>query len=234
MAVETKARVQRMIQRTHDVWSVRVEPALKTTYQAGQWSFLTLPGEAELRKPLSISSAPSDGAYLEFTKKITTSEFSKRFLAMKTADEVTVKYPFGNFVYDGKAKKLLFCSGGIGITPIRSICKDLSDRAVDVDMVLLYGNNTRQDIAFLDELDVFEEKNPKLRIVHILCKADATWAGCTGFITEELVRREVPDFAERQFFVCGPPGMVSALTKIVDTLKVSREQLVLENFSGYA
>ena len=233
MATKTKATVRDVVWRTRDVLSVRVRPDETAPYKAGQWFFVTLPGTGDLRKPLSISSAPTETGYLELTKKLTSSEFSDRLSRLKAGDTILLQYPFGNFVYDGQFTRLAFCSGGIGITPIRSICKDLTDRKAAADLVLLYGNNTREDITFRDELEAMQKENPHLRITHILCKPDASWNGCTGFITEALVRKEIPDYLERQFYVCGPPAMVEALKKIVVALNIPEEHLVLENFAGY-
>ena len=49
-----------------------------------------------------------------------------------------------------------------------------------------------------------------------------------------VIRKEIPDFVERRFYICGPPAMVEAMKKILqDELAVSKENVITENFTGY-
>ena len=80
-----------------------------------------------------------------------------------------------------------FLSGGIGITPILSMCKFATDKGLATDMVLLYGNNKQEDIIFRDDFDQMQKENQHLRVVYTLTSADidkAKWAGRTGYIDE--------------------------------------------------
>ncbi|MBU9889129.1 MAG: FAD-dependent oxidoreductase [Candidatus Omnitrophica bacterium] len=233
-----EARITEILPRTHDVLSFRVAFSEGMCYRAGQFMSVTIgEKERELSKYLSFSSAPTEPGYLEFTKKISTSDFSQGLRRLRPGDAVRLKMPLGSFVLEETAPKHLFLSGGIGITPIRSIWKDAFDRDLHCDMRLLYSNKTPEDIAFKDDLEFMGRHGRNFRTVFSLDTADACppdWRGRCGFISAAMIQDEVPDFFERVFYVCGPPAMVANLLSILQgQLKVPEKQIKRENFAGY-
>jgi ferredoxin-NADP reductase len=124
-------------------------------------------------------------------------------------------------------------SGGIGITPLRSICKYCTDLQLENNILLLYGNNAIEDIAYKQELDQMQEKNSNLKVVYTLNKAPSNCKGYTGYIDAEMIRKEVPDYKSSVFYACGPPAMVKAMKRLLQGLNIPPEQIKTENFSGY-
>ena len=230
-----EAEVLEVIQRTHNVKSFRFKMDKVTDFKPGQFLQTTIKiGQKEIRHYLSISNSPTESGYIEFTKKITESEFSQTLDKLKPGDSIKLKYPYGAFTFAGEYKKIAFLSGGIGITPIRSITKYVVDKNLDTDVTLLYGNRTIKDIAFKEDFDMMQKGYPKLRVVHILSQAEAGWSGRTGHINGQVIKEEIPDFIERKFYICGSPAMVEAMNKILqDELALSSENIITENFIGY-
>lgn len=214
---------------------MRVEPAQGITFKAGQFLQVALQNKAPLKHYLSISSSPTEKCHLEFTKKLSQSDFSMAFDALKAGDELTVQYPFGKFTLeDNPAPKIAFLSGGIGITPIRSIAKYIVDSSLGTDMALLYSNRTVSDIVFKDDFDAMQKMYQKLRVAHVLCETEPGFKCTVGRINASIIKNEVSDYLERKFFLCGPPAMVEAMRAILsDELKLPKEQIVAENFQGY-
>ncbi|MBN1913767.1 MAG: FAD-dependent oxidoreductase [Candidatus Omnitrophica bacterium] len=233
MAQEVRAIVQEVIKRTHNVKSIRLEPAGDLNFKAGQFLSVRLKAEKELKRYLSFSSSPSEG-FIEFTKKLTESDFSRTLDGLKSKDEVFIQYPFGDFTLKDDHKKVAFLSGGIGITPIRSICKFATDKKLDVDIALLYANRTFSDIAFRQDFDLMKKENPRLKVVHVLSEACPDFESCMGRIDSGLIKKEVPDYSGRKFFLCGPPAMVDAMKKILsEELVLPKDSIITENFQGY-
>lgn len=225
--------VQEIITRTPRVKSFRVAIDNPVPYQAGQWCVVKVTTDKTYSKALSISSSPAEDGYLEFTKKMSGSDFSLALATLKPGDVIGLRYPFGRFILEGEVPRIAFISGGIGITPIRSICRDLADKGMKTDVILLYGNNTLEEIAFKDELDAWQREYPHFRVVHVLRCPPSEWSGKAGFITEELIRFEIPDYKDRRFFMCGPPGMVHLFGDILKCgLALPPEQVVTEDFTG--
>jgi ferredoxin-NADP reductase len=234
MSNVTEAKIKEIIQRTPQVKSFRLEVVNRSDFQAGQFLRVSLKDGDEFTKYLSISSSPTEKEYIEFTKKLTQSVFSSLLNRLKAGDSVKINYPFGNFVLKKNAKKIAFLSGGIGITPIRSICKYAVDIKLDVDLVLLYGNRSPNEIAFKEDFDIMQKGFPKLKVVHVLCEKSPDFKCRQGQIDLNIIKEEIPDYRERKFYLCGPPGMVTSIQDIlVQQLAIKKEDIITESFRGY-
>jgi len=234
MITELETKIKEIIPRTYNVKSFRLEIKDGLDFKAGQFLQVALKTNPELKRYLSISSSPTEKGYIEFTKKITESEFSKTLDSLKIGDPVIIKYPFGNFILQESYSKIAFLSGGIGITPIRSICKYVVDKQSDIDIVLVYANRTINDIAFREDFDEMQRQYSKLKVVHMLSQLAEGFKSKVGRINSQMIKEEIPDYAERKFYLCGPPAMVEAMQKIlVDELALPKENIITENFQGY-
>ena len=232
--IELETEVVDVIERTHDVKSIRLKVDYKKGFMPGQWFFVTLDKDREIQRHLTISNSPTETGFIEFTKKLTGSDFSKILETIKPGDWAKIRYPFGEFIFEGEYKKIAFLSGGIGITPIRSITKYVVDKKLDIDMILLYGNRTEKDIAFKEDFDKMQQQYAKLKIVHVLSEQKENWDGRRGFINSQVIKEEIPDYRERKFYISGPPAMVEAMKKtLTDDLNLSNEDIFTENFTGY-
>jgi len=230
-----ETEVSEIIQRTRNVKSFRFKNKKEADFKAGQFFFVAIKIDGQERtKHFSFSSSPTETEYIEFTKKLTESEFSKALDRLKTGDWAKLKMPYGSFTFEGKHKRIAFLSGGIGITPIRSICKYIVDKKLDTDIALLYGNRTAGDIIFKEDFETMQKGHPGLKVTQILSEAGPEWPGARGHINRQIIEEKIPDYAERKFYICGPPLMVGSMKKILlDELKLSRESIITENFTGY-
>jgi ferredoxin-NADP reductase len=232
--LKLETNVTDIITRTHDVKSFRFPRAASLSYKAGQYMLVTLKiGEQETRKPLSISSSPTEKSHIEFTKKLTEHLFSRTLNALKVGDPVTIEAPFGNFTFEGESERIGLLSGGVGITPLRSICKFCTDMKMYTKIALLYGNRTEADIVFRQELEQMQRQNSNLKVVFTLAEPGANWEGYTGYIDAEMIKKEIPEYSETVFYTCGPPVMVQAMENLLKALNVPAENVKKENFAGY-
>jgi ferredoxin-NADP reductase len=234
ITLKFETKVADVIPRTYNVKSFRFPRANSLTYKAGQYMLVTLKmGEQEARKPFSISSSPTEKSYIEFTKKLTGHPFSERLDALKMGDAVTIEAPFGNFTFDGRFERIALLSGGVGITPLRSICKFCTDMKLNTKVTLLYGNRTERDIVFRQELEQMQRQNKNLKIVLTLTEPNANWGGYKGYIDAEMIKKEIPEYSQTVFYICGSPAMVQAMENLLKALNVSAENVKKENFAGY-
>ena len=228
------ARIKVAIQRTPNVKSFRLEVAEPAAYLAGQFLSVALREGAEFKRYLSISSSPTEKGHIEFTKKLTDSAFSKLLDSLRPGDNVKIEYPFGKFTLRDGCEKIAFLSGGIGITPIRSICKYAVDENLGVDIALLYANRTASDIVFKEDFELMQKQYAGLKLVHVLSDAAAGFECVSGRISAGVIKENIADYADRKFFICGPPAMVEAMKKILsDELSMPKEKIITENFQGY-
>jgi ferredoxin-NADP reductase len=148
------------------------------------------------------------------------------------------------------SKKLVFIAGGIGITPFRSMIKYLLDTQKENggvgekrSIVLFYSNKTILDIAYKDLLD---EARVHLGIKTIYAINDfdsisnypLSSNDLSGMrkapITEKMIREEVPNYAERMFYLSGPHSMVIAFEKILLNMGIEKGNIKKDFFPGFA
>jgi ferredoxin-NADP reductase len=226
--------VKEIIPRTYNVTSFRFPRPAELNYKAGQFFFVTLKADGkELSKHFSFSSSPTEKTHIEFTKKLSDSDFSAALKGLKEGDWARIDAPYGKFTFEGEHEKIGLLGGGIGITPFMGICKYCTDMRLDTKVTLLYGNRTEKDIVFRKELEALQEQNVNLKVVFTLNEADSGWQGATGFITADMIKREIPDYKETVFYTCGPPAMVEVMEKLVVQLGLPKTQLKREYFTGY-
>ena len=213
--------------------SVRMEKPAGFTFTAGQWARFAIAGGGEgMAKPLSFSSSPTE-PFLEFTKRITGSDFSAAIDKLRRGDSVAFKGPAGQMTYEGGLEAVVFLAGGIGITPVRSVLRFCEDRKVPGKRLLIYANKVIDDIAFLEEFQKMEKNNRDFSMRLVLETPHEGWTGSVGFITEQVIRDHVPDLQGQTFYLCGPPPMVNALTKALNGMGVGEDRLVKEKLVGY-
>jgi ferredoxin-NADP reductase len=233
--VKFETYVKEILPRTYNVRSFRFAKPQTLNYKPGQFMLVTIKAEdgKQLTKPFSISSSPTEKTHVEFTKKLSDSEFSAALKALKTGDWAVIDAPYGKFTFEGEHEKIGLLAGGIGITPFRSICRYCTDMRLNTKVTLLFGNRTENDIAFKEELEAMQKQNKNLRIVFILNEPGSEWKGSTGVITAEMVKKEIPDYKETVFYTCGPPVMVEIMEKVIEQLGLPKMQLNREYFAGY-
>ena len=227
-----------IIDRAPGVKSFRFNSSDDLVFQPGQFFFVSIMiNGQEATKHFSFSNSPTEKGYIEFTKRLTGSEFSNALASLKKGDWAKIKAPMGNFTFNGEHGKIAFLSGGIGITPIRSICRFASDKGIASDIVLLYGNNSEKDVIFKKDLDAMAESNKNLKIVYTLTTNgidNNAWQGRKGFIDKAMVIEEIPDYTDRVFYICGPPNMVTVLSNTLSRgLNIEKDNIIIENFTGY-
>jgi ferredoxin-NADP reductase len=199
----------------------------------GQYMFITVgDGATSLTKHLTISSSPTE-PFLEVTKGMTSHPFAEALKSLSPGDTLAIRGPFGEFTFTGEYDKVVFLSGGIGITPLRSMMRYAADRRLGCSIVLLYSCRGRDDILFGDEIISLQQENGRLRSLVTLTRPDPAWTGLSGRIDRGLIEREIPDWKERVFFISGPSGMVTAMSALVTGMGLPEGKVRREAFPGY-
>ena len=230
--------VASVTQETDRVWTLEFEPPEGVEplhYAPGQFSFLRLYRGDERydgeEHHFTISSSPLQIPTHTCTIKI-SGDFTATIGATKPGDTATVQGAFGRFSYTlhPPSNKYLFVAGGIGITPLMSMLRHMRDAALDVDVTLIYANDTQADIAFRDELDeIAEQDTPRLNVVHVLAKED--WDGPIGHVNRtHIAQATAEELSEYAIYVCGPPAMMTRVIRTVLRMGAREDRLYSERF----
>jgi predicted ferric reductase len=172
--------------------------------------------------PFSLSAAPAEGS-LRITVKA-LGDFTTGIRHVKPGTRVVAEGPFGTFTDDARRRaKVALIGGGIGITPIRALLDEMRG-----DVVVLYRVMHDDDVIFRDELDLLaRQRGIDLRFV---VGDHATEAGRRLLSPEHLLEL-VPDLAEREVYVCGPPAMTNAIERNVRKTDVPARFIHTERFA---
>ncbi|MFI6249823.1 ferric reductase-like transmembrane domain-containing protein [Streptomyces sp. NPDC051016] len=188
--------------------------------QAGQfflWRFLTKDRWWQAN-PFSLSAAP-DGRTLRLTAKA-AGDGSAGLRHLKAGTRVFAEGPYGAFTTLHRQKpESLLIAGGVGVTPVRALLEDIEGHAI-----VIYRVGSDRDAVLYDELrDLAVAKGAELHLVTGPPVPDK-------LAPRELVRL-VPDIADRDVFLCGPPPMMNAVLRTLGDLGVPKPQIHFERFS---
>ena len=178
------------------------------------------PAEPELRLGVKFYGQPS--------------AYKSAMLNMRPGDVVYGAQLAGDFTLPKSNDKLAFIAGGIGVTPFRAMIQhmlDVGDRRV---ATLFYGNNRASEIAYVD---VFNRAENELGLRTVYAVAEVGQAGTNfypGFIDADLIKREMPDYAERLYYVSGPRAMVVKFEKVLSELGIAENRIKTDFFPGFA
>ena len=206
-------------------------------FKPGQYCLVSIPvGDRTEDHALSIASSPTRGDSILFSTRRSESSYKNAFFSLKPGDLVSVMGPMGQFILDDNSPVSVLLSGGIGITPLKSMVEFAADMKLERRIILFFGNRSPDEIPFYQPLVETSQSNPNIEIVHVISGSDALqkgWTGPTGQIGETLIRKFVDAPAEARYFICGPPGMVSGLIDVLEKLNVAKDRINFENFNGY-
>lgn len=225
------------IQLAPMVYDFVFAPNEKMAFTAGQYMEWTLAHSKSdtrgIRRFFTIASAPTENEiHLGVKMAKESSTFKKALLNLNAGDKLIAGQLSGDFTLPkDKSKKIVAVAGGVGITPFRSMVKEMIDTGDKRDLVLFYMSADPAEFVYKDILNAGQVVGVKT--VYVLSGSSSAWQGKTGFLTADLVKAEVPDFQDRIYYLSGPPAMVKAYKKLLLSMGISRTAIKTDYFPGY-
>jgi ferredoxin-NADP reductase len=210
-------------------------------YSAGQYGYFKLENvSGDLKGPIrhfTFASSPSEQELLISTR-IRDSPYKKRLASLEAGAEIQMWGPQGGFVlHQDHSKPAVFLSGGIGVTPFRSMIKYATDERLPVQIVMFDSNRNLRNILYKGEFDGWASENKNLKIVYALTDdSPPGWTGEKGRIDKEMISRHLEPEAlvSAIFYICGPPAMLKAMQQILQSeLRIPEQRIKTEEFTGY-
>ncbi|MBY0337923.1 MAG: 2Fe-2S iron-sulfur cluster binding domain-containing protein, partial [Acetobacteraceae bacterium] len=234
-----RLRVAGVFAETPDVKTFRLVPAgggpVPFAFAPGQFLTVTVEeGGRRVGRSYTIASPPTRSAYVELTVKREAQGAVSRHLHDRVGpgDELEVAGPAGAFTFGGEDPGgIVLIAGGVGITPMMSIVRTLTDLCWPGEIHLIYGARSTRDFVFRDELEHLQRRHANLQVVATMRRAEGTaWMGPEGVVTRELIERSVPGIARRRVHLCGPPPMMEAVRAALAELGVPAGAVRTEAF----
>ena len=235
-------RVGSIVTETPSVKTFRLLPSsndhfLPFTFVPGQFINVAFwIGGARMNRSYSISSSPTQREYVELTVRREPRGAVSRHIddLLKVGDQIEAGGPVGKFTFNGtEADSIVLIAGGVGITPMMSIARYLTERSWPGDIFFIYTCRTPADFIFADEVAALQSLNTKLHVAVTISKAEGTdWKGPRGRISKELLTQTVPNLASRRIHLCGPPAMMDSTKGMLAELGVPPDQMKTEAFGA--
>ncbi len=207
-------------------------------FYAGQYISLDFEiGESRISRPYSISSAPfearAEHPFVEITVRRSKGDgFICDYIcdALKVGDILTGTMGLGQFYYEPlrDARHVVALAGGTGITPFASMAKEVVNGTLDIDLTILYGSASSDDIVMKDELEELDGASDQLRIVHVISGDEPGWSGEKGFLTADLIKKYSSE--DTTYFICGPQVMYRFLRGEIAKLDIPARRVRFEVF----
>ena len=210
-------------------------------FKAGQFGDFTLmnPSETDAEgntRGFSLASAPYE-ADLMFATRMRDTAFKRVLKTMKVGTEVSLDAPYGSFTLHNNSKiPAVFLTGGIGVTPARSIVLQAVHDNLPHQIFLFDSNRKPEDSAFLNELMKAQDKNPNYTFIGTMTemeKSGSNWDGEAGYINKAMLERHVGDLSLPIYYLAGPASMVTNMRKTLNDAGVDDDNIRTEEFSGY-
>ena len=235
-----RLRIENIIDETPSVRTFRlVSPvggALPFTFTPGQFLNVAFGiGGARMSRSYSISSSPNERDHLDLTVKREERGAVSRHIVdlLKVGDEIDAGGPVGKFTFSGaEAESVVLLGAGVGITPMMSIARYLTEQSWPGEIFFIYGCRAPTDLIFAKAIAALEVRNPKLHVAITMSKPTPDWKGPRGRITKEFLVGAVPDLASRRVQLCGPPSMMDAIKVLLLEIGVTPENLKTEAFGA--
>jgi ferredoxin-NADP reductase len=223
---------------TSDVYDFVFKSSDKLNFKPGQYLEWTLGHKADSRgnrRYFTIASSPTEENIILGTKFYPNpSTFKQKMLNMVEGEKMIASQLSGEFVMPkDKNKKLVFIAGGIGVTPFRSMAKYMLDKGENRDISFFYSCKTMGDMAYKNIFD--EAKRVGWKNIYVANQHDGDLdTNCrTGFVTTEMLIKEIPDYKERMFYISGTHGMVTMFEDNLKKLGIPRNQIKVDFFPGF-
>ena len=232
-----RAQVESSKVLTYDIKEIRlalIEPDT-IDQRPGQYIQIQAPSpEGPVFRAYSISSPSQDKHVAEMNVRLVPGGIGSTYLHnLQEGDEVFFTGPYGEFRLNEEPDTEIICvGGGCGMAPMKNIILTIYDRWPDRSVWLFFGCRSTPDIFYLDEFRELARKHPNFHVVYALSdplKEGEKWDGDTGFIHLAVDKHLEPN-VKRQAFLCGPPLMIEAVTRVLIDKGIPEKDVFYDKF----
>lgn len=198
-----------------------------------------------IQRAYSMANHPAEGNIVMLNVRIATPPrgmqvqpglASSYVYSRKPGDVVTISGPYGEFFIQETEREMCYIGGGAGMAPLRAHIFHLFHTLQTGRKVSYwYGARSKREIFYEDHFRAIEEKFPNFSFHIALSEPlpEDNWDGPVGFIhqvvlNEYLGKHEAPEDVE--YYLCGPPLMLSAVQKMLYDLGVEPEMIRYDEF----
>lgn len=216
------AKIESSVVLTHDIKEItmRLEEPVEISQRPGQYVQIQAPSpDGPVFRAYSISSPSHEPNIIQLVVRLVPGGIGSTFLHnIEPGEPINFTGPYGEFwLNDDPSVEIVCVGGGCGMAPMANIIYTLYEKWPDRVCWLFFGCRTTKDVFYLKEFEELAKKHPNLHVIYALSDAleeGEQWDGDTGFIHLSCDKYLEPD-VRRQAFLCGPPLMIEAVTRML-------------------
>jgi len=211
------------------------------------WKYVSQVDEDCVRA-YSMASYPEEKGIIMLNVRIATpppnapdappGQMSSFIFNLKPGDKVIISGPYGEFFARDTDNEMIFIGGGAGMAPMRSHIFDQLGRLESKRKISYwYGARSFREMFYVEDFDALEKEHDNFKWHIGLSEPlpEDNWDGLTGFIHQILYDNYLKDHPapeDCEYYLCGPPMMISAVTKMLDELGVEPDNILFDDFGG--
>lgn len=237
---EYEGVVEKITTLTYDTKEVRIrlkDPEV-IEFKTGQYMQLTVPeyGDVEesVYRAYSLSSTQYDNNHVEFIIRKVPEGICTTWVHqyLKEGDEVILNGPHGEFYLRDTNAPIIMAAGGSGMAPLKGILLKMAADQNPRPAVFFFGARNTKDLYHLKLMADLEKKLPNFKFVPAVSEPEegSNWQGETGLITQ-VIEKNVKNVAESEAYLCGSPGMVGAVEKLLFKMGLKPENIFYDKFT---
>ena len=214
---------------------------------------LTMKNDEEQFRAYSMANHPAEGNIIMLNIRIATPPFDRKkggwmdvnpgvcssyVFDQKPGDKVVISGPYGEFFIKPTDKEMVYIGGGAGMAPLRShIFHLFHTMKTDRKVSYWYGGRSKAELFYGKDFADIEKDFPNFSYHIALSEPleEDNWDGMTGFIHQAVLDnylKDHPEPEEIEYYLCGPPMMLSAVQNMLDELGVPEENIAFDDFGS--
>ena len=239
--MDAKLKVKEYIQETPDSYRLIISYGNKPLqFKPGQFVMAGLllkdkeGKERVMTRAYSIASTPTYPHLELIIKEIPDGFISKELGKLRAEDDIYIKGPYGNYIYEeSMGKKIVLIGAGSGIAPLRCILQYVTDKKLSgVEVLFIYSNKTPADIICRKELEIYAKNNKNVKVLFTITRPEGTgWKETTGRIDAEMLKKEINDVAGSLYYLCGSPAFVKGVKETLVSVGAPKERIKEEKYN---
>ncbi|WP_298567482.1 NADH:ubiquinone reductase (Na(+)-transporting) subunit F [uncultured Aliiroseovarius sp.] len=230
-----------------DFATLELEPRFCDAWDINRWGRLNVTSDADVTRAYSLASRPEDTGFAVFNIRLAVPPAGREddvppgivsswLFSLKPGDKVLASGPFGEFHVQPTEREMVFIGGGVGMAPLRAMIHQEIGRGSTRRIRYFYGARTASDLFYSDEFEELAANHATFSWTPALSDPAPgdRWTGATGFIHERL-KAEMsthPAPEECEYYLCGPPVMISAVLATLEQLGVEPRSIFYDDFGG--
>lgn len=209
------------------------EPVSPKPGQCSTFFLLKEDGSFGEGRVYSLSSSPlwTDKAAITFRM---TPNFPTKIASIQPGQKMGFFGPYGNFVFNDSLGSAVFLAGGVGVSPLLSMIKNVDEKSLPVKMTLIHSCRTVQTAPFLEYFKRLGQRRKDFKYVLDLTRPEESlpWEGLREekYLTPEMLKRHIPSPEKETYYICGPPRYADGAIEVLDALGVPPAQIKFEKW----